>query len=144
MRFPIINISESDFKRFKIFDVLYNSEIIINKENLESNFINHIYFDSNGNEYIITGYNLIRKEWNLIFFLNNWFRPLLKVELIFKKRGKKIEIEELRNILLSKSSQYAFIGNKSEKSTIEEDINNAQTFRELMNSVSEFIDDIDS
>lgn len=141
MKFPIINISATEFARNKGFDITYKPTLLIDQKDLESNFLNQTYFDCNGDEYLVTGYTLFKKEWNILFLLQNSLRPLIRAELHFVKKGEKLKLETLRSILLEKIDQYWFLSKETEKLKLENDLKEAITFRNLMEAVSEIIDE---
>ncbi|MUP47253.1 hypothetical protein E0K83_16045 [Gramella sp. BOM4] len=105
MNFPILNISiekwneQEDLTILIHFDkYIYTSKYSIFKEY----YLGHLFCDCNGTIYKVVGKSEVESKWRkLLSFLPN----LYKQEIYFKKTGKKLTKEELKNIMISRISE---------------------------------------
>lgn len=103
MKYPIFQISEANWNKFKEFDVEYSDVItIINTRSLVENFLNSEYIDSNGAIFKVTDYEAAGFVAGILKYV-----PLIpfKVKLIFTATERKLNLEEFRELILKRMKE---------------------------------------
>ncbi len=128
MKFPIFQISETQWKKLHEFELEYSDEItIISYKKLQDFFLDSEYIDSNGDVYRVT-------DFEIPGILSKIFRfiPIIpfRVKLIFLKQNKKLDLEQFRTLMLKRINQ---VKEYNDLATL---VKNAKTYAEILGEQS--------
>jgi hypothetical protein len=101
MKFPIINISESYWSYDDLMEYIRFNEYFYssNQRLFERYALNKVFCDCDGQVYQVIGKIPPTQVWRKAFkFIPNVY----KEKLVFQKTGRKLELDELRDYLISR------------------------------------------
>ena len=140
IHFPLIELSEWIFDKEKVFFEILEQEVneihYVKESRIEKHFEREIV-DSSGFLIAVSNPTFIERKKSIFSPL---FEPKSKVKFEFKKSGKKIELDILKQKVLSKSDQIFHIAHNKlmSESDFRKEVEESDNFEKLI-SVATFL-----
>ncbi len=110
IKFPVLNVSMNDWKEFDtVLELTFDNEFYYSTDDefFNTYMLGHEYVDCNGNIYLVKGKIAVNKIIDRIFLRR-------KARIIFERKDKKINIEELSKFVIKQLQKYNIAGEMEE------------------------------
>lgn len=125
---PLIDISKEGLLNDYYFPVLPSVKLFISIKSFDKYLSDRIMYDSNGEGFKISGYELIS---------SSFLKKRKEISLVFTEVNESIDLDRLKQLGIKNSSRLDFLEDE-ELEIFKEKIYSMQNFRELIIHLSEY------